>query len=85
MIIKGFVTNIKCYTGKVYVGTRLRLHRVKKRIVVSSFQHEVGELDPDTTDLIDLYVPFAKEFIVAATELHDGEKYPVEIKIVFNF
>ena len=83
MIIKGYAENIKSYSGKVYIGAPLRLLRTEKKLMLAN-QKSIGELDEFTSAMVDLYLPFIAEISIAATDLHNGEWYPIEINIIFK-
>jgi len=85
--INGFVEKIKFYGGvKVFKGIELYLHRsLKGQIIVSTFTGAIGELDPITTNTVDLYWPFAMGVQATCIDLHDGDRYPVEIKFYWKY
>jgi hypothetical protein len=83
MIIKGYVQNIHCYTGQVYIGSKIGFIRKGNAIVAICNNKSIGELDPITRALLELYYPFMAKIAAIATNLHDGYKYPIQIKIDF--
>lgn len=85
MIIKGFIGNISCYTGKVYVGADITLMKKGYGTLAACNNKFVGELDPITNALLELYVPFVKTVSVVAIDLHDGMYYPIQINLDFNY
>lgn len=85
MIIKGYIHNIQCYTGKVYIGSEIEFMRRGLGIVAKVNDKLVGELDPISNALLELYLPFLKEIRAIATNLHNGEVYPIQINLDFNY
>jgi hypothetical protein len=85
MIIKGYIHNIQCYTGQVYIGSEIEFMRRGLGIVAKVNDKFIGELDPISKALLELYLPFLKEIRAIATNLHNGEVYPVQINLDFNY